>query len=174
MKTLYLLRHAKSRWDDPTADDHDRRLAPRGERSARQIAVHMVDTGRCPDLVLCSSARRARETLDALRGALGPDTDILVEDALYGAAAGELLERLRRIAPRVGSVMLIGHNPGLEDLADVLAADGDEHALAQLRTKFPTGAMAVLKIPAGPWSELAFDHAHLDDLVLPRDLPQRE
>jgi phosphohistidine phosphatase len=174
MKTLYLLRHAKSSWDDPTVDDHDRRLSPRGGRAARLIATHLVVTGICPDVVLCSSARRARDTLEVLRESLDRDTNVDIEEELYGAGGDELLARIRRVEPAARSVMLIGHNPGLHDLAADLAEDGDEQALAQLHTKFPTAAMAVLQIPTSPWSELDFAQAHLDDLVLPRDLPRSE
>jgi phosphohistidine phosphatase len=170
MKTLLLLRHAKSSWDDPTADDHDRPLAPRGGRAARQIAVYMVDMGLRPDIVLSSSARRARDTLEALRQPLGTHTNVHIEEGLYGADADELLGRLRSLTPRAGSVMLIGHNPGLHDLAADLAGDGNQRALAQLQTKFPTAAMAVLQL-TGEWSELDVGQAYLADLVLPRDLP---
>lgn len=172
MRTLYLLRHAKSSWADPAADDHDRPLAPRGERAAQQIAMYIVDKEMHPDVVLCSSARRALDTLTALRP-LDTHTKLHIEEGLYGADADELLGRLRGVTPRAGSVMLIGHNPGLHDLAADLAGGGDERALAQLQSKFPTAAMAVLQIP-GDWSELALGHAHLADLVLPRDLPRPE
>ena len=111
---LYLLRHAKSAWDDPGLSDDQRPLAPRGERAARRMAEHFRESGIDPALVLCSPARRARQTLESVASSLGGHTEVRVEDALYGATAGELLARLRRVAPEVPSVMVIGHNPGLQ------------------------------------------------------------
>jgi phosphohistidine phosphatase len=170
MKTLFLLRHAKSSWDDPTALDHDRPLAPRGERAAGRIALHMKSTGMSPDLVLCSSALRARDTLDRLGPALDGHIERSIEDELYGADADELLTRLRKIPPSTGSAMVIGHNPGLHDLAADLIGDGDERAVAQLRIKFPTAALAVLQLGTAKWNELDFGQAYLSNLVLPREL----
>ena len=125
MKTLLLLRHAKSSWADPTVADHDRPLAPRGVRAAHQIESHLRREGIRPALVLCSSAGRAQETLSAVRPALGDSADVRIESDLYGADAATILQRLRSVDPTVASVMIIGHNPGLELLAVDLAGDGD-------------------------------------------------
>jgi phosphohistidine phosphatase len=110
MKRLYLLRHAKSSWKDTSLPDHDRPLAGRGRRAAKAIARHMREQGIEPDLVLCSSARRARETLDRMEPAVGTPA-VRVEPDLYAASARALLERLRSVLDTVESVMLIGHNP---------------------------------------------------------------
>src|SRR3954468_4693715 len=121
MKRLYLLRHAKSSWDEPGLADRDRPLAPRGRKAARLIAEHMRREGIAPELVLCSPARRAHQTLDAILPALGDKATVMVEPELYGASEPELIERLRRLADSVGSAMLIGHNPGIQGLALTLA-----------------------------------------------------
>jgi phosphohistidine phosphatase len=170
MKTLLLMRHAKSSWADAAVTDHDRPLAPRGARAAKQIAAHLVSDGIRPDLVLCSSASRAQETLDALLPALDDSTDMRIERVLYGADAATILRRLRDVDPSVASVMVIGHNPGLELLAIDLAGDGEPTALAKLRTKFPTGALATLDFDSD-WDRLSSGGAHLMRLVLPRELP---
>src|SRR6476619_4579368 len=107
MHTLYLLRHAKSSWDDPTLSDRDRPLAPRGRRDAKRIAQHLVRLGIEPELVLCSSALRTRETLELVRPALGPTPTISLEAALYAASCDVLLERIRAVPEAVDSVMLI-------------------------------------------------------------------
>jgi phosphohistidine phosphatase len=167
---LLLLRHAKSSWADPALADHDRPLAPRGTRAAERIAGHLRSEGIRPALLLCSSARRARDTLEALRPALGESPDVRIDEGLYGADATEILERLRTVDPDVASVLVVGHNPGLHDLAVGLAGDGDESALAQLRTKFPTGAMATLDLGASSWAQLAPGQAYLARVVLPRQL----
>jgi phosphohistidine phosphatase len=168
-RQLFLLRHAKSSWSDPQLADFDRPLNDRGERAAQRIAVHLRETDVRPELVLCSPARRTRDTLAAIRSVLGP-AEIEFDEQLYGAAAVTLLRRLRVVDDRIRSVLVIGHNPGLEDLALALAGGGEQGALAQLRTKFPTAALACLEITT-PWAELAFDVASLRSLVLPRNLP---
>jgi phosphohistidine phosphatase len=169
VRTLFLLRHAKSSWADPTLDDHDRPLAPRGRRAARRIADHlrMVQAVR-PQLVLCSSARRARETLAELTPVLGDHVEVVVTDDLYGADADEMLRLLREIGRDIASVMIVGHNPGTHDLALELTGDGDEAAIAQLHTKFPTGALATLQLGHASWDQLTAGQAYLADLVLPR------
>jgi phosphohistidine phosphatase len=168
MKTLYLLRHAKSSWADPGVGDLDRPLAPRGRRAAGKIANHLRRQGAAPAIVLCSSARRARETLAGVAPALGSGTEHLVEEGLYAASAAELLSRLRRIPDRAPSVMIIAHNPGLQDLAVTLAGSGAR--LERLREGFPTTALAVLRSPIASWRELGPGDAKLIEFVLPREL----
>src|SRR5262245_58948257 len=123
MQRLYLLRHAKSSWKDPDLADHDRPLARRGRRASGAIAAYLRERDIEPELVLCSSARRTRETLERLEPVLGSPA-VRIEPELYAAGASALLERLRRVPDAVGSVMLIGHNPGMEDLAIDVARPG--------------------------------------------------
>jgi phosphohistidine phosphatase len=164
--TLFLLRHAKSSWDDPTLLDRERPLARRGRRDAKRIAKHLVRLGLEPDVVLCSSAVRARETLELLRPALGT-SKVLLEDGLYGASSDELLARIRHVPDAVASVMLIGHNPGLQELALVLASSGEE--LRRLETKFPTCALGTLAVGTS-WSRLAPADAILTAYIVPKQL----
>jgi phosphohistidine phosphatase len=170
VKTLLLLRHAKSSWDDPALDDRARPLAPRGIRAARRIAVRLHDGQLRPDLVLCSSARRARQTLDALQSVLGEATDVQIEDELYAASSRAILRCLRVVDPAVTTVMVIGHNPGLEDLAVDLTSDGDPAAVKQLHTRFPTAALAIFDLGQVEWAGLGPGRAYLRDIVLPRHL----
>jgi phosphohistidine phosphatase len=151
---LYLLRHAKSSWKDERLDDHDRPLAPRGKRASKTIGRYLRDHDIEPELVLCSSAKRARQTLERL----GPaGVDARIEPELYGAGARGLLERLHAVPEAVASVMLIGHNPGMQQLAFLLAGLDD---------KFPTAALATFECDG--WRTL--EHAELVDYVKPRDL----
>jgi phosphohistidine phosphatase len=166
MKRIYVLRHATSSWKD-ALPDHDRPLAGRGRRAAKAIARHVRKEGIDPDLVLCSPARRARETLERIEPALG-GRDVRVEDDLYGASARTLVERLRAVPDRVGSVMVIGHNPGLEDLILALAQDGQLRG--EVEAKYPTGALATLTFAGSSWSELGPGRAELVAFVRPRDL----
>lgn len=171
MKTLLLLRHAKSAWSDPRLDDHDRPLNGRGERAAKAIADHLARHGPRPDLILCSTAMRTRQTLAPLLKRLGsPAPPISLENGLYLASEGALLARLQAVADDVPTVLLIGHNDGIGQLAAELADNGPSEALSALREKFPTGALAVLRVPDGPWSDLKVGAARLLAFVRPRDL----
>jgi phosphohistidine phosphatase len=163
MPTLYLLRHAKSSWDDLDLDDHSRPLAPRGRRAAALMGGHIRSAGIEPAIVLCSTATRARETL----AGLGLDAPVEFEDGLYGASEGDLLERLRRLPPQVGSAMLIGHNPSMQELTLMLAREGD--GLSRIHHKFPTGALVALEFE-GDWSALAPHAATLAAFVRPKEL----
>ena len=169
MKSLYLLRHAKSSWDDPSLPDHDRPLTHRGQRAARKLADHVRRTGIAPALVLCSSARRATETLDSIMPAFEPTPEVRVEEDLYRAATEELVHRLHQIPATVHSVMLIGHNPSIQSAALVLARD-DATSTAPLRNGMATGAMATLELD-GDWTTAAAGTARLVAFVVPRDLP---
>jgi phosphohistidine phosphatase len=170
MRRLFLLRHAKSSWEDPGLDDHDRPLAPRGRRAAKLIAEHLRRERTSPELVLCSSARRTRETLERILSSLGEEVPVEIERELYAASEKRLLERLRAVDDRVESVMLIGHNPGVEQLALTVAGSGEK--LEAIRRKYPTGALATLEL-SGRWRELGPGSAELTDFVTPKKLAKR-
>jgi phosphohistidine phosphatase len=169
MRRVYLLRHAKSSWKHPGVPDHDRPLAPRGRRAAKAIAGHLREQGIEPELVLCSTARRARETLERIEPALGTPA-VRIEVELYGATAAALLQRLRAVPDAVGSVMLIGHNPALHLLALDLARPAP--TLRELEAKYPTAALATLAFPGRTWRALDRGTAELADFVRPRELEQ--
>ncbi len=157
MRTIILLRHGKSSWSDPTLADLDRPLAPRGERASQRIAKYIRQKKIRPALVLYSPSLRTRQTLEAIESS-----------QLYAASEGELLQRLQALPESVDSVMLIGHNPGLHELARTLASRGDE--LPQLEEKFPTGALATLVVDSESWAALGPGDAELVDYVVPRQL----
>jgi phosphohistidine phosphatase len=170
MHRLFVLRHAKSSWSNAYQGDHERPLAPRGERAAASLAAHVATIDPPPGLVLCSTARRAQETLEPVRAQLPDSTTVLVEDGLYGASAPELLDRLREVPDDTASVMVVAHNPGLEDLVKGLGRDGDAGLMARVHEKFPTGALATLTFP-GPWKALGWGAATLEAFVVPAELP---
>lgn len=172
MRQLLLLRHAKSTWDDVSMPDRDRPLNARGRRSAAVMRQAMRDLGIAPDVVLVSSARRTLETLEVLEPW---DDTPLVEpmDSLYLADPTDLLAALHGVAETVRSVLLIGHNPGLHDLALMLAgpltiAGGSEHARA-LAAGFPTLALAEFVVP-GSWWDLRESGGRLVRFLTPRML----
>ena len=171
MKTLLLLRHAKSSWDDPRLEDFDRPLAPRGRRAAPAMADYLKKKGLRPDFALCSPAARARQTWALVADGLGGGAETKELRSLYLGGPSRLLEAIRRIPDRAGCAMLIGHNPGMEHLAMSLAGPGSKaKALAKLRTKFPTAALAELAFDVDSWRDLAGGKGCLRRLVWPRDL----
>lgn len=166
-KRLFLLRHAKSSWGDPHLSDHDRPLAPRGRRAAKRIAAYMKEKGFEPSIVLCSSALRARQTLEIITPALPTHAKIEIEPGLYQAGSEELLTHLRSIPPEAPSVMLIGHNPAMQDLLLTLLPDGAH--VQSIRKKFPTAAIAVLDALAD-WEHLRPGGAALTEYATPKQL----
>jgi phosphohistidine phosphatase len=170
MRQVWLLRHAKSSWDDPTLADEDRPLAPRGRRDAATMASYLASVDP-PRLVLCSTGLRARQTLAAVLAALGAPLEIVIEPELYTFDAGALIERLRRLDDAVVSVMLIGHNPALEETARWLAGEGELRR--RLEDKFPTAALATIDIPDAPWLSLREGAGAVTRFVVPKDLDRR-
>jgi phosphohistidine phosphatase len=190
--TLVLLRHAKSAWPDMA--DHDRPLAPRGIRAAPVMGRWLRDAGLVPGQVLCSTARRARETWKFAQEGLAATPPVTFDGRIYDAAAADLLALIREAPSGAGTLLLIGHNPGVGDLAVLLAAPagaapadaapadagpggagpGSAGAgdLERMRAKFPTAAVAVLR-SAGTWHDLAPARARLTAFVTPRDLGAR-
>jgi phosphohistidine phosphatase len=168
MHALHLLRHAKSSWDDDSLDDHDRPLTRRGRRDAEAMARHFAQRGGTPDLVLSSTATRARATLEPLLDRLKPRRVLLDRD-LYLAPGARLLEHLRETGENVGIALLVGHNPGLHELALLLAEPDSPVELPPLSGKFPTGALATFRF--GPaWRRLKPHAATLISYVTPREL----
>jgi phosphohistidine phosphatase len=168
MRRLVLLRHAKSSWADSDIDDHQRPLNTRGRHAARLLAGHFAGQTP-PDLILCSSAVRTRQTLEPIAAALAHPPLILIEDALYLAGAAALRKRIAHIPDDIGSVVVIGHNPGIHELAEVLAAHSPRTLRARLSGKFSTGAAAFYRFE-GSWAGIAHAAIMLTDFVTPADL----
>ena len=175
MRQLLLLRHAKSSWDDPSLPDHARPLNARGRRAAQAMSAAMRDLGLAPDVVLVSSARRTLQTLEAI--APFPDSPMVEPmDDLYLAPWPRLLDLLRRAPETARSILLIGHNPGLQDLALALVGAGGMTGAAaaaarRLAEGFPTCALAEFSI-ATPWHDLAEGGGRLVRFLAPADLPE--
>ena len=168
MKTLLLMRHGKSSWDDPALADHDRPLAPRGRKGAALVAKYLRDAGLQPAIVLCTSAIRAQETLEQLRPSFSDSTIIKIEPELYGAGSNELANRIRRLSQASTSVLVIGHNPAMQELVVTLATKGRKSNA--VREKFPTAALAVLDVRIDQWRLLEPGRATLRDFVTPKQL----
>lgn len=169
-KVLYLLRHAKSSWDDPSLADHDRPLDERGREAAPVVGRHMRQAGLRPARVLCSSARRARQTWKHVAAELAYEPVVETRRDLYDAGADALLRGIRALEEGPDSVMLVGHNPAIEDLAVRLAGDGLARALKQMRKKYPTAALAELRFAVGRWTDVAPGDGYLARFTRPKDL----
>jgi phosphohistidine phosphatase len=169
MRRLLLLRHSKAVQAEPGKPDFDRPLMPRGRRGARRVGQYLAREKQMPEVILCSSARRTRETLAGLLVFLPQDTEIAVERRLYMASAAQLLARMHEVRPGVRSVMVVGHNPGIERLAAMLAGSGDPKLVAAMHAKFPTSGLAILELPDRPaWSRLSPGAGRLVAFEAPR------
>jgi len=169
MRTLHLLRHAKSSWDDTALADAERPLAPRGRRAVAALDRHLRAVELSVELVLVSPARRARETWDGVASAVAGAPTVREEPRIYEAGVEDLLAVTRAVPAGVSSLLLVGHNPGFEQLASTLAGSGDDRALASLRAGYPTGGLASLTF-AEPWSDVRPGTGHLVRFLRPRDL----
>ena len=168
MKTLTLLRHAKSGWDDPVTRDCDRPLNPRGRRAARTVGREMHSLGLAFDHVVASPARRVVETIDEVVTAFGP-LPTHYDERVYLAPTAVLVELVHETPDSVERLLLVGHNPGLEELALFLAgADGPLRA--EVAVKYPTGTLAEIELPVEHWSEVGRGGGRIVRFIRPRDL----
>jgi phosphohistidine phosphatase len=171
-RTLLLLRHAKSSWEDGAARDQDRQLAPRGERAAAAMGAYLCQSGLAPGLVLCSPSARTRGTLTIVLRQLGPAREVAsvqYEEDLYLADGATLLAAARQWGRSHRCVMVVAHQPGLADATLELDGTGSSSDRARIAAKFPTGALAQLSF-VGPWSSLAPGAARLEGFVTPKEL----
>jgi phosphohistidine phosphatase len=167
MSCLYLLRHAKAGWAAPGMRDFDRPLEPLGRTDADSIGAAMRERDYVPDLVLCSSAKRARETLDWMTRHIG-NARVVYADALYSTDAAGYVDFIKETADG-DKVLLIGHNPMMEDLAEALSGGGEEPARHALHGGFPTSALAVIRFP-GPLADAAPGKGYLEAFITPAEL----
>lgn len=170
MRRLLLLRHAKSSWANVGQSDFDRPLAPRGIRAAPLVARHMVEQDLVPDAVICSPARRAKSTMTLLFEVMPRPESVHFEPTLYEAGPERLREIVRACDDRHETVLVIGHNPTMEDAALGFTADDGSAMRRSLGEKYPTGALAVIEFPGDSWSEADWGAGVLRAFVRPRDL----
>jgi phosphohistidine phosphatase len=163
-----LLRHAKSS-RPPGVLDFDRPLAARGREAAPRMGAYLRDEGLLPDLAIVSPSRRTRETWDLVKPALG-EVETLFEPSIYDAPATRLLAAVREADPQARSLVMIGHNPGFEDLARRLAGQGDRDALGRMAEQFPTTAVAVIDFAVEAWADVTAGGGRLERFVAPKDL----
>lgn len=161
MKRLLLLRHAKSSWDDPGLADFDRPLNGRGRKAATLMGNFMRERGLWPDLIISSPAQRARETIALVLEAAGFETELRYDERIYEATAGRLVEIIEAVEDDHQEVMLVGHNPGFENLLAHLTGEG---------RRLPTAALARILLDADKWNEASTRGGRLEWLVKPKEL----
>lgn len=157
---LILFRHAKSDWDASSSSDHERPLSRRGIRAAQRMGKLLADSGQLPELILCSTALRARQTLELSAGAGSWEAETIYEDGLYNTRASQVLAMLEQISPNIDSVMLVGHEPAWSSLAGLLT-DGNP-------PRFPTAAMARIDFNTQGWSTVGLGTGQLRWLLQPK------
>ena len=171
MKTLGLFRHAKSDWQDPRARDFDRPLNLRGRKGAALMGLHVRDHGLRWDRMISSPAIRCAETIEIACQAAGRPVAVQWDRRIYLASSATLLDLLRAQDDSAKAVLMVGHNPGLEDLIfDLVPDDGTSPLRDVVEIKFPTASFAVLELDADKWSELKERCGRLVHLTRPRDL----
>ena len=171
-KRLILLRHAKSAWDNPSVADFDRPLSNRGRKAAPLVGAYLGRRGLVPGLVLASSAKRAVETLDLVSAGWQTKPTVRKLKSLYLAMPREMLRRIQAIGKEPDCVMLVGHNPGIADLANWLCSHGKAEQRANLARKFPTGAIAVIEFDVEDWGDVDAETGHLIDFATPKQIEQ--
>jgi phosphohistidine phosphatase len=167
MKTLTLLRHAKSGWDDPSLNDFARPLNARGREAARAMGRELRALGLAWDLILASPAARVTETIDGLRESYGPIAPVY-DEKVYLASLDTLVELVRATDDACATLLLVGHNPGMERLALLLSRGGPLHD--EVALKYPTGAVAEIAFPVEHWRDVAESGGTLARFLRPRDL----
>jgi phosphohistidine phosphatase len=170
MLRLMLLRHAKSDWTKPGQRDRDRVLAPRGRSAAPQIGTYMARHKLLPERVICSTAVRTRQTWELVAAALPKAPAATFEDALYDADPDDIIDVIQATPGDVRSLLVLGHNPGLHEVANLLVATGDLDARERLGEKLPTAGLAVIDFAFGSWEKIHPDSGRLDRFVVPRTL----
>ncbi len=170
MRRLLLLRHAKSSWSEPGASDHDRPLNRRGQEAAPRIGAYLARHKLIPDRVLCSTARRARETWELVAAEVPGVPAATFTERLYDATPRALVDVLRHAEPEAKSLLVVGHNPGLQEAATALIASGDLEDRERLREKLPTGGLIVIDFAIPDWSKLHPRSGRLERFVVPRML----
>ena len=165
-RTLVAVRHAKSSWDHDV-EDHDRPLSGRGRRDADALGRLLVQRALIPDLVLCSTATRTRETWERAQAVGATAGEVRLVRGIYHAWVPELVRLLRQVPDELVTVLLLGHSPGIPDLVEHICVRTDSPAWAQLDQKYPTSGLAVVNVPV-PWRELGRSSAHLVTFAIPR------
>ncbi len=169
MRRLMLLRHAKSDWPEGV-DDHERPLAKRGKQASPLMGIYMAEEGLLPDLVITSTARRARETWELVRAAFARDIAQNREPRFYDAPALNIMDIIKKTRPDVHVLLLVGHNPGFHELALRFIGEARQSDLLRLQQKYPTAGLVVIDFDVESWTDIGEDLGQLQRFVTPKSL----
>lgn len=169
MRTLYILRHAKSDWGNESLRDFDRPLNGRGRKAAKAMGCEMRERGIAPDLVLLSPSARTTETLARVEEGFGAEFEKVEEQSIYLAEAGTLLDLIKSAPAKSERLMVVGHNPGMQELVRALA-NGPPNLLEEARTKFPTGALVEISFDVSDWPDVSPGRGSIRSFLKPREL----
>ena len=169
MRTLYVLRHAKSDWGDASLRDFDRPLNGRGRKSAKAMGRELRERGLTPDLVLLSPSARTTETLARVEEGFGASFEKVEERSIYLAETEELVALIRNAPAKSERLMIVGHNPGMHELV-LLLANEPRDLREEAAAKFPTGAMAEISFDVGDWSDVTPGSGFIRSFLKPREL----
>jgi len=172
MRRLMLLRHAKSDWSQAGGGDHERPLNARGRDAAPKIGAYLAHARIVPDLVLCSTAERTRQTCELVTAAFEKTLRIRFEDELYLAEPETIIGLVRAAPDKVQTLLIIGHNPGIHQAATDLTGGGKVQARELLAAKFPTAALAIIDFATDDWSDIGLHAGKLDRFITPRLLAE--
>ena len=170
MKKLYILRHAKSDYPDDVSSDKERPLNKRGEKACDLIGQYLKENNIFPEIILSSDAVRTTQTINNVLRIAEHAVDVSFTPKLYLATPGEILKEIVKVDAEVSSVMVVCHNPGVEQLSAILTGGGDADSISRIKVKYPTAGMACFTIEAGKWGEVNPGCGHLDSFITPKAL----
>ena len=168
MRRLLLLRHAKAERSQPGESDHDRVLAPRGRADAKRLGAYLARHAFAPDRAVVSTATRTRETWTQVAQAFPAPPPVDFDERIYNAAPHTILQAIKETASETETLLIIGHNPGMQELASMLIATGDVDARERLGEGFPTSALAVIAFALADWGSLHSRAGRLQHFITPR------
>ena len=170
MPRLLLLRHAKSSWDDASLDDFSRPLNKRGVKDCKKIGSYIARKGLYPQIVLCSTAQRARETYAGILPFLPEAQEVYFTKKLYEAEAQDIFALIKQLGQTSETLLIVGHNPAIEVLSSVLARKGQQSALEELSHKYPTAALAIIDFDVANWEAIVPGTGWLAAFITPKAL----
>ena len=170
MKTIFLLRHAKSSWNKPELDDFERPLAPRGIKSAEKIGKYLKKEKLLPDIIYCSKAVRAKETWELVNRIVKKKNNINYKNKLYMANFSDFLNIIKETKDNFKSLMLISHNPGIENFALEIIKNKESEKYKNIDYKYPTGALSIIKFNIKKWNEVTSSTGEIYEFIKPKEL----
>ena len=170
MKTIFLLRHAKSSWDNLNLDDFDRPLSNKGIKASKKIGNYLKTNKFVPDIIYCSTAKIAKQTWELTNIIIKKKKNILYKDNLYMANLSEFMKIIKKTKNKFKNLMIVSHNPGIESLAIELSKNENNKFHQIINIKYPTGALAVIKFNLNDWGKINYKKGEIYEFIKPKEL----